>query len=171
LSAKTPNLKLAAVCGLFCPACTFYIATSEDQERLRKLAERFQLPTEELECHGCRSDKQAYYCRKHCKMTKCSKDKDINFCGECPEYPCVELKDFQSQHPHRLDLWENQQRIKSTGYEKWYLEMVERFSCPKCHTLNSAYDVSCRRCGSTPSCDFVSEYIDVIIEKSGKLRL
>ena len=35
--------KMAAVCGLYCGACTLYIATMEDPARLKGLAERFQL--------------------------------------------------------------------------------------------------------------------------------
>ncbi len=32
--------KLAAVCGLFCPACTIYIGTREDPDRLKASARR-----------------------------------------------------------------------------------------------------------------------------------
>ena len=102
----TPDIRLAAVCGLFCPACTFFIGTKEDPERLKMMAKCLQLPVEELECHGCRSEKLAFYCRKHCKMNKCAAEKGINFCGECPEYPCGELKAFQAEMPHRIELWE-----------------------------------------------------------------
>ena len=164
-------MKLAAVCDLFCPACTFFIGTGEDTERLRRLAERFQRPVEDLECQGCRSDKLAFYCRNQCKMTKCSKSKGIRFCGECSDYPCLELKEFQPQHPHRIEIWNSQQRIKEVGYEGWYAEMLECYSCPKCHTINSAYDITCRKCGLTPSCAYVDKHLDVILEKSGKLKL
>jgi hypothetical protein len=30
--------KLAAVCGLYCEACSWFIATNEDHERLKRLA-------------------------------------------------------------------------------------------------------------------------------------
>jgi len=51
----TPDKRLAAVCGLFCPACTLFIGTKEDPERLKMVAMRIQLSVEELECHGCQS--------------------------------------------------------------------------------------------------------------------
>jgi hypothetical protein len=51
-----PDKRLAAVCGLFCPACTIYIATTEDPARLRGIAERKNLPLDEVSCQGCRSD-------------------------------------------------------------------------------------------------------------------
>ncbi len=42
--------------------------------------------------------------------------------------------------PHRLELWESHERIKAVGCEAWF---------------NSAYDVKCRKCGTTPSCNYV----------------
>ncbi len=35
--------KVAAVCGLYCEACSWFIATTEDPERLKRLAARFNL--------------------------------------------------------------------------------------------------------------------------------
>lgn len=58
--------------------------------------------------------------------------------------------------PHRIELWKSQERIKEVGYEKWYAEMIEHYSCTECHTLNSAYDIACRKCGRTPSCNYVN---------------
>ncbi len=91
-----PDKKLAAVCGLFCPSCTVYI---ESPERLVGIAERVQQPVEKLLCHGCRSEKRSYYCESLCTMYKCAADKGIDFCGECPEYSCEDLKVFQAAIP------------------------------------------------------------------------
>ncbi|MDY0095668.1 MAG: DUF3795 domain-containing protein, partial [Candidatus Vecturithrix sp.] len=55
---RAPDKRLAAVCGLFCPACSLYIATQEDPQRLTRLAERFQLSEEEMHCDGCRAEKR-----------------------------------------------------------------------------------------------------------------
>src|SRR4030067_3206841 len=133
--------KLAAVCGLFCPACHVFIGTKEDPERLNVMAKRNQRTVEELQCNGCRSAKRCYYCESNCKMAKCAAAKGVEFCIECAEYPCGDLRTFQAEMPHRIELWKSQERIKDVGYEKWYTEMIEHFSCPTCHTLNSAYDL------------------------------
>jgi len=151
-----PDKRLAAVCGLFCPACTIFIGTSDDPERLKVIAERVQKPVEELQCDGCRSGKRCFYCRERCKMGQCAHEKGADFCVECREYPCEDLKVFQAEMPHRIELWKSQERIKEVGYEKWYAEMLDHYSCPECHTLNSAYDLRCRNCGREPSCDYVS---------------
>ncbi len=157
--------KLAAVCGLFCPACTIFIGTREDHERLKVLAEHAHKPVEELRCDGCRSEKRCYYCRERCKMGKCASEKGVDFCGECNEYPCEDLRAFQAAMPHRIELWKSQERIKEVGYEKWYREMIEHYSCLKCGTINSAYDLKCRNCGGEPSCEYVSRHKQAIIRQ------
>lgn len=168
---NTSDKKLAAICGLFCQACSLYIGTKEDPDRLKILAERFPYPVEELECLGCRSEKLGIFCRKFCKMKKCNAEKGIDFCVECSEYPCEELKAFQAQMPHRIELWQSQERIKEVGWEKWYEEMAEQYSCPECGTLNSAYDFACRKCGAAPSCNYVALHRDETEQSSSKLKL
>lgn len=162
--------RLAAVCGLFCPACTVHIGTVEEPERLRKISKRFLRPVAELQCHGCRADRRCFYCRENCKMAKCAAEKGIDFCGECLEYPCAELRVFQSEAPHRIELWKSLERIAEAGYETWYAEMVEHYSCPHCSTLNSAYDISCRKCGATPGCEYVALHREEITRHLLKMK-
>jgi hypothetical protein len=160
----------AAVCGLFCPSCTLYIATTEEPKRLKALAERLNIPAEEIECRGCRSDKLGFFCRKHCKMRTCAAEKGIEFCGECREYPCSELIDFQSKLPHRKELFNSLESIKKAGWEKWYSEMSELYSCKFCGTINSAYDFKCRNCSADPGCEYVARYGDEIKRHPTKLK-
>lgn len=147
--------KHAAVCGLFCRACHVFIATQEDPDRLAALARRYERPLEEIRCHGCRSDKRCFYCRTVCAMAACAAGRGVEFCGACAEYPCKELKTFQTLAPHRIELWRSQARIREAGWEAWYTEMIERYSCPSCRTMNSAYDLKCRKCSHDPSCEYV----------------
>jgi len=161
-NTQIPDKRLAAVCGLFCPACSVYIGTNEDPERLKAIAERLERPVEELLCNGCRSEKRCFYCEA-CNLKKCAAQKGVDFCGLCADYPCETLKIFQAEMPHRIELWKSQEMIKKAGYEKWYAEMMEHYSCPKCGTLNSAYDLKCRKCGTAPSCDYVRLHEDEII--------
>lgn len=167
---RTPDKRLAAVCGLFCPACHVFIGTHEEPKRLTMMAQRFQRPVENLQCNGCRSEKRCFYCETKCTMAKCAANKGAEFCGECADYPCKDLNAFQSEMPHRIELWKSQARIKETGYEQWYTEMVEHYSCRKCGTLNSAYDIVCRKCGSTPSCEYVRLHKDDIMKHLAKLK-
>jgi len=152
---------LAAVCGLFCEACTLFIATKEDPARLKGLAARFQLSEEEMKCYGCRSDKRGPYC-KICKMFSCAAERGIDFCSECEDYPCDDLKQFQSERPHRIELWDDLEQIKDKGYEYWLNNIRTNYTCTQCQTINSAYDLKCRKCGHEPSCDYVAKHKSVI---------
>lgn len=165
---RTPDKRLAAVCGLFCPACRVFIGTREDPGRLMVMAQSLQRPLEEMQCYGCRSEKRCFYCESKCIMAKCAAAKGVDFCGECPEYPCKDLKTFQSEMPHRIELWKSHARIREVGYEQWYAEMIAHYSCKKCGTLNSAYDMACRKCGSTPSCAYVGLHKDEIMRHMAK---
>jgi len=167
--AASPDKSLAAVCGLFCPACSFYIGSTEDPKRLQNLAERFERTVDELTCHGCRSDRRAIYCQNYCKMTRCAAQKGIDFCGQCTEYPCADLKTFQSLMPHRIELWDSHRRINEAGWEAWYAEMVEHYSCPQCHAVNSAYDLACRKCGAEPGSAYVKQHKAEIVEVMRKM--
>jgi len=160
----------AAVCGLFCPSCTLYIGTQEDPQRLDLLSGIFKLPVAELRCGGCRSGLRSFYCRDMCFMYKCAQEKGIEFCGSCESYPCRELKDFQCAMPHRIELWESLDRISEIGPQKWYAEMLEHYGCPACGTINSAYDLRCRRCGNDPGSAYVAEHKDEIIRQLGKMK-
>jgi len=158
-----PDKELAAVCGLFCEACSLYIATREDPARLARLAAQFGLSEEEVACHGCRSEKRGPYCRV-CHMEKCAKKRGIEFCSACSEYPCNELKTFQAERPHRLELWENLEQIRAQGWQRWVTDMRKHYACPACGTINSAYDPACRKCGHQPSCGFVARHGEAVKE-------
>lgn len=162
-SSLEPQKELAAVCGLFCPGCSLYIATREDRERLQRLARQFQLSEEEIKCFGCHSQKRGPYCQS-CKMVACAEQKGIGFCSECGEFPCEELKAFQTAMPHRAELWNSLARIKEAGYPQWFAETLADYSCPQCRTINSAYDLKCRQCGVEPSCAFISRNKPAVLQ-------
>ena len=160
-----PDKNLVSVCGLFCPACGIYYSTKENnEENLKQIANRINVPFEKIRCNGCRTETKTTYCM-NCFMVKCAKDKGIDFCGECKEYPCGELKEFQSKMPHRAELWKSQERINEIGWEKWYLEMVDYYSCKECNTINGWYDFKCRNCGNTPGNDFVKNNMEIVKTK------
>lgn len=159
---QNPDKTLVSVCGLFCQACGIYWSTQENNiENLERIAKRINVPFEEIRCNGCRSETRTAYC-KNCYMQKCAAEKGIDFCGSCTEYPCQPLKDFQAQLPHRTELWKSQDRIREVGWETWFQEMNEYYSCSECGSLNGWYDVQCRNCGKTPGSTFVANNMDKI---------
>jgi hypothetical protein len=166
---RESDKRFAAACGLYCEACSWFIATAEDPEKLKRLAARLHISEEEGKCYGCRSVKRLPYC-KECKMFACITERGIDFCSECEDYPCEDLKQFQSALPHRIELWDNLERIKVVGYKQWLKEIREHYTCHQCRTINSTYDSACRKCGETPSCDYVANHRQEIEQYLQKKR-
>jgi len=162
-----PDKKKAAVCGLFCQSCSIYIGTMEEPRRLERIARAMDQTEDETRCEGCRSLVRTSYC-KTCKMYACAEAKGIDFCVQCSDYPCHEITTFQSILPHRLELWQSQERIREAGWEQWYKEKSVHYSCPQCGMLNSAYDKACRKCGAVPSCEYVKVNEKGIAERMPK---
>ena len=160
-SGEHTEKQFAAVCGLFCPGCTLYIASTDDPERLTRLSGMFGLPEEEMRCHGCSSDVRGPVCQ-NCKFVACAAEKGIEFCAQCTDYPCEELKEFQAAMPHRADLFEDGQRIREAGFGKWFLEVRDKYTCPQCQVVNSAYDLVCRKCGNEPGSSFADRHRDAV---------
>jgi len=156
-----PSPRLAAACGLFCPACTIYIGTQEDPDRLESSAKLRGVDVETLRCDGCRAERRSGYCRT-CTLIRCATEKGIEFCVECEDYPCEDLKRFQAERPHRRMLFPDLERIREIGFEDWFAEKIDYYSCPECGTLNSAYDFKCRACGHEPSCAYVAEHGEAV---------
>jgi Protein of unknown function (DUF3795) len=154
----------AAVCGLFCSACTFFIGTHEDPERLDRLADQLGLEVERLHCDGCRSDRRLFYCG-NCRMFACAAERGYGFCSDCPEYPCPELQAFIAERPHRADIPRDLARIAEIGGRAWLVEATIRHTCPDCGTMNSAYDLTCRACGRDPSSPYVAEHRELILAR------
>lgn len=164
MSTIIPNKQTAAVCGLLCNACGIYIATQENNiENLKRIAERLQIPVEQVRCNGCRSDMLSGHC-KTCYFRECSNKRGLEFCSGCNDYPCSQLKDFQIKMPHRVELFQSLDRIKEIGWETWYIESVERHSCTKCNHLSGWYDFACTKCGNSPSSRFVADNFDTLIK-------
>ena len=155
--------KLAAVCGLFCASCSLYIGTLEDSKRLENMASRTGRSMEDVTCYGCRSEKRSFFCENLCVMYKCAVEKGLDFCSKCGEYPCDDLKKFQSERPHRIELWESLDKIKTAGYEKWFEEKRSHYSCKECGTINSAYDIKCRNCGSEQPSEYFEKHKNEIL--------
>ena len=87
-------LKLAP-CGDDCNLCPRYLAIEDhSEERLREVAAMWRMvgwgdvekAPEGITCNGCES---VEFCGLGCK--KCTEEKSIDNCGECPDYPCENM--------------------------------------------------------------------------------
>ena len=101
--------KHIAMCGLNCGSCAAFIATQNDDNKLREKTakewtegyradgrNRPPIKAQDINCMGCLSDGPVYlYCRQ-CKIRKCGFKKGIKNCKKCDEYKCEELVELQS---------------------------------------------------------------------------
>jgi len=70
------------------------------------------------------------------KNVKCSRVLlNVDFCIECDEYPCSDLKKFQSERPHRAELWDDLKEIKAMDYKHWLKKIRTNYACPQCQTI------------------------------------
>lgn len=97
-----------AICGLICSKCDAFIATKNNDNKLRRKTanewtERYKktkrnrppLKPEDINCEGCLSDGPIYlYCRQ-CKIRKCGLEKGLKNCQECKDYKCKQLIELQ----------------------------------------------------------------------------
>jgi hypothetical protein len=97
-------------------------------------------------------------------MSACAAERGIDFCVECTDYLCDDLKQFQAETPHRAELWDDLAQIKAVGWRKWLVQARDNYTCPECGAINSAYDQVCRICGQDPSCSFVRNHRQEIAE-------
>ena len=148
---------LVAVCGLYCGACSVYLATREEPARLEILAAKLGQSVEETRCLGCRSDLRSQHCRS-CTFVECASARGHFVCGECQDYPCAPFSQFQAACPHRAEIPADMAQILEAGPATWALGIPERYACPACGTVNAAYDLACRRCGHVPGSPFAAEH-------------
>jgi len=99
------------------------------------------------DCDGCQSEPPADDSVGKCKFRGCSKEKGIEFCCFCDEYPCRELRDFMNdQWPHHWTMEPNLEYIKKHGKEKWLQAQKKEWSCPDCGAATFWYQKACS-CG------------------------
>jgi hypothetical protein len=145
---------LAAACGLYCGACSVYVARERgDHEALQKTSERFsqlrgrKFEPAELVCNGCLSSQLADTCRK-CDIRDCATEKGITHCSECADFPCKVITDFNNDDRlHHSEVLANIRRQREAGINAWLDEQDKRWRCNACGTRIEWYDyILCPRC-------------------------
>lgn len=120
---------LEAPCGIHCGLCPMHLAATD--EKLRALiAERRKMPPEKVPCAGCRAiDGYCPVIGEQCATWVCSKEKGIEFCCECPDFPCIKLmpcSDRASVLPHNIKIYSLALR-KSKGAHEWEKAIKEAY--------------------------------------------
>lgn len=108
LIVKTQGTNLC-YCGHDCAKCVTYLATKNNNDALREQSRRFyqeefgqDIPLEQFNCSGGRSDDVFALCQE-CPFKRCCKEKSVESCCECPEYPCKTLSDYQAKYVNQCN--------------------------------------------------------------------
>jgi len=116
--------ELTAPCGLDCFNCVLY----EDNltaEFVDHIHTKMGIPKTDIPCMGCRAqDAKHFHLPEGCATLDCIKEKGIDFCCNCEEFPCLYLAptaDQADHFPHNMKVF-NLCRIKKVGLEKWARE-------------------------------------------------
>ncbi len=153
-------------CGLYCGACK-NMNPSQNYGATPQMGND-QSPN--LECQGCKSSESHITCNQ-CEIRICAQAKGIEWCSECPSYPCKMLLQFKSdKNPHHSAIIANLEDIKNFGVAEWLSKQKYRWTCPKCDTRFSWYEKKCEKCGEDLyNCR--KEEKDILMDELSKLPL
>jgi hypothetical protein len=74
-----------------------------------------------IECKGCRKETCRLF--KDCKVRDCHKEKGVDFCFQCSDFPCSNTGFDNHLYKRSVDInW----RIKEIGIEKYYEEIKDK---------------------------------------------
>jgi hypothetical protein len=76
-------------------------------------------------CPSCRSGKCLF---QGCHVSRCTREKGIDYCGECAEFPCA-----KANFPVHLEpLWrKSSEAVRETGAEAFYATIKDRPRYPR----------------------------------------
>lgn len=133
---KIPNKidkNMIAICGMNCTVCYKHLLT-------KKYAKK---------CNGCKYGDETLpeHCRK-CKIKDCAKNKNLEYCFECEEYPCKWIKNLDKSYKQRYktSLIENGLFIKDNGMKQFLENEKEKWTCSNCEGVISLHDRLCSEC-------------------------
>jgi hypothetical protein len=127
--SKTIYRSLQGRCGRFCGECDIYIAYStSDNEALSRLARKYseetgrEISPDKLKCVGCKGKSSGCWCSS-CEVRSCAEDRGMEFCYQCPDYPCDMLSRQFEKYPEAR---ENLKTISKIGPDAWVAAMLTK---------------------------------------------
>lgn len=126
----TIELKMFAPCGMNCEVCYKHLKPKKA-------------------CQGCLNgdvDKPEH-CRI-CKIKTCAHSKELMYCYECEDFPCILIKNLEKSYVKRygVSLVENSLVVKCEGLESFMKKEKGRWTCKSCGGVISLHDAVCSEC-------------------------
>ena len=127
-----------SICGLNCSKCDINLAYHGDQTILKEILDYFKeerneiLNPESIACNGCRSSNDVHW-SSDCKMRTCALSRNLDYCFECPDFPCSIIKEFSLDGvAHHKRTVENSKKMKEIGLKNWLKEQLLKDKCEFC---------------------------------------
>jgi hypothetical protein len=128
---------LIAPCGMNCNVCSGYLAVTNNVK-----SKGVHLSY----CIGCRPrEKKCAFLKKRCKrLSKHS----VQFCYECPDYPCEPLRKIDARYRtfFRMSLLENLTSLQKNGMDSFLRAQEEKWRCPTCGGTVCCHNGLCFHC-------------------------
>ena len=151
------NKDLLSPCGLYCGVCRVYIAHKENdiefkQELLPIYKAYGAKNVEDMACEGCLSDGIIFpFCRS-CTIKDCIKNKGIEGCRQCDEFPCEIIEKWPSK-PGKEIILRSIPAWRELGTEKWVEAVEKRYQCPECGKQLFRGVTNCIKCNAPVDLD------------------
>jgi hypothetical protein len=129
--------QLIAPCGMYCGLCSSFLAYINQVPRERG---KFTY------CAGCRPrDKRCAFLKKQCELLL---NHTVQYCGECPSYPCERLEHLATMYrtKYGLDFLQNLELIRDQGEDALLDALHDRYACRQCGGLRSVHSGKCFAC-------------------------
>ena len=116
---------LIAPCGLDCFNCEIHEDNLTEEFALM-MSDKTGVPMEVISCMGCRQQDGVHWHlpTEGCATLTCAKEKGVNLCCDCDEFPCLRLAplaDGAEKFPHNFKVY-NLCRIQKIGIKNWIEE-------------------------------------------------
>ncbi len=139
------NKEWVPPCGLYCGVCGILIAHRDNNQKFKeKLATVYGLSADMIQCDGCLSENVFAYCRM-CPIKTCCKEREIEGCHECDDFPCEHIDNFPMPVGKKVILRAVPQ-WREWGTAKWVEEEEKRYHCPRCDAPLFRGARRCRAC-------------------------
>jgi len=131
---KTENSekRSISVCGLNCAKCDIYLASHGNEKLRNEIIDWFKkernktIKPEQVRCEGCRGTLDTHW-SSDCKMMLCAKNRELQYCFECEDFPCINVNKFSSDGAsHHKRTIENSKRMKEIGIDAWIREQKRK---------------------------------------------
>ena len=134
--------ELIAPCGINCALCSSYRAFIHKTPRIRGKISW---------CAGCRPrKKRCAFLVKQCDRLGMGK---VEWCSECPDYPCENLRYLDEKYRIRFHVspMGNLDEIRGDGVDLFLEREWERHRCGRCGGVISMHNGKCYACDEVTS--------------------